>query len=78
MGVVGIYVHGLKSRDGVSASKGQNPFELIKHGPTKKKLSNIVKCYNPAGATSREKYDWIARNIAAAIDEAVRIRKENK
>ena len=44
MGVVGIYIHGLKNSEGYIAAKGENPFDYITHGDTGKKLSSIVKC----------------------------------
>lgn len=77
MGVVGIYIHGLKNIKGETSTKGANPFDFVTHGPTKKKLSNIVKCYNPAGATSKEKYAWISKHLANAVEEAIRIRANN-
>ncbi|MGQ0815888.1 MAG: TIR domain-containing protein [Gemmatimonadota bacterium] len=49
LGVVGIHIHSLKNFDGKVAVKGANPFDFITHGPSKKKLSSIVRCYNPAG-----------------------------
>ena len=64
MGVVGIYIHGLKNMDGKISTKGKNPFDYITHGPTKKKLSSIVKCYNPAGTKSKERYVRIPVNPA--------------
>jgi hypothetical protein len=36
-----------------------------------------VKCYTPGGNTSQEKYDWIKTNLAAAVEEAVKIRGQN-
>jgi hypothetical protein len=36
-----------------------------------------VKCYNPAGATSKDRYDWIKTHLANAVEEAIRIRSEN-
>lgn len=77
MGVVGIYIHGLKNNEGYISKKGNNPFNYITHGGTKEKLSTIVKCYNPAGANSKERYDWISRNIANAVEEAIKIRNNN-
>jgi len=77
MGVVGICIHGLKNVDQKTATKGNNPFDYITHGTTKKKLSSIVKCYNPAGATSKERYAWIAKHLANAVDEAITIRSNN-
>lgn len=77
MGIVGIYIHGIKNLAGETSTKGANPFDYITHGATKKKLSSIVKCYNPGGTTSKEKYAWISQHLANAVEEAIRIRKAN-
>ena len=77
MGVVGIYVHGLKDLDERIATKGSNPFASITHGVSGKKLSKIVKCYNPQGTSSKDRYAWIKKHLANAADEAVTIRKNN-
>ena len=77
MGVVGIYIHGIKNSQGFIAEKGNNPFDYIPYGDSGKKLSAIVKCYNPAGVNSKERYDWISRNISNAAEEAVKIRNNN-
>ena len=74
MGVVGIHVHGLEDSNGKISQKGQNPFEFITHGNSKKKLSSILKCYNPAGRSSKERYGWITQHLANAVEEAIRIR----
>ena len=77
MGLVGIYIHGLLDSDEKTSSKGKNPFDYIGYGNTGKKLSSIVKCYNPAGSNSKEKYDWIKQNLANKVAEANQIRKNN-
>ncbi len=77
MGVVGIYIHGLKNSDGYISEKGENPFDYITYGDSGKKLSAIVKCYNPAGTNSKEKYDWISKHLANAVEEAVEIRENS-
>jgi len=77
LGVVGIRIHGLQNFDGVTASAGDNPFDFVTHGPTKKKLSSIVKCYNPAGDNSKDRYAWISTHLANAVEEAIRIRAVN-
>ncbi len=77
MGVVGIYIHGLKNSQGHISEKGNNPFDYITHGETKEKLSTIVKCYNPAGANSKERYNWILQHLANAVEEAIKIRNNN-
>lgn len=77
MGVVGIYIHGIKNSQGYISNKGSNPFDYITHGDTKNKLSTIVKCYNPVGSNSKERYDWISRNISAIVEEAIKIRNNH-
>ena len=77
MGVVGIYIHGLENAGGKVATKGANPFAHIPYGDDGKRLSSIVKCYTPAGSNSKERYAWIKKHLANAVEEAVRIRKDN-
>jgi hypothetical protein len=75
IGVVGIYIHGLKNLAGETSTKGANPFDSITHGGGK--LSSIVKCYDPAGADSKEKYAWISAHLSNAVEEAINIRAAN-
>lgn len=77
MGVVGIYIHGIKNSQGLITKKGLNPFDYIPYGDDGEKLSSIVRCYNPGGSNSKENYDWIKRNIRNAAEEAVKIRQKN-
>ena len=77
MGVVGIHIHGLKNMNGNIAKKGNNPFDYIKHGESEKLLSSIVKCYNPQGTNSKERYAWIAEHLENAVEEAIKIRSKN-
>lgn len=74
MGIVGIDIHGLLNSDGYTSHKGENPFDYITHGHTGKLLSSIIKRYDPAGANSKERYNWIARNLSDIVEEAVKIR----
>lgn len=74
MGVVGIRIHGLKDKYGNTSIKGANPFDYV-HFKSGKPLSSVVKCYNPAGRTSKERYDWISTHLANAVAEAIKIRK---
>lgn len=76
-GIVGIHIHGLKNSKQETSAKGDNPFDYINYGNTGKKLSSIVKCYNPSGSTSQEKYNWIKEHLANAVEEAIAIRKDN-
>lgn len=77
MGVVGIHIHGLKNFDGTTSIKGANPFDHVTHAKTGRKLSAIVKCYDPAGADSKSRYDWISKHLANAVEEAITIRGKN-
>lgn len=73
-GIVGIYIHNLKNRDGEQSSKGSNPFrEFTVNGD---KLSSIVKAYDPPYSTSRRVYSHIEDNIEDWVEEAVEIRNE--
>ena len=76
-GVVGIHIHGLENSDRKVSTKGKNPFALIGYGNTNQKLSSIVKCYDPAGSNSQERYAWIKKHLANAVAEAIIIRKNN-
>lgn len=78
IGVVGVRIHGLRDLDCKLAAKGPNPFDFVTHGPTGKKLSSIVKCYDPGGADSKERYAWIAKHLGNAVEEAIKIRNENE
>ena len=73
MGVVGIYIHGLENSEGLVATGGDDPFFYINYGNTGKKLSSIVKCYKPQGTTSNSRYEWIAKHLANAVEEAIEI-----
>lgn len=77
MGVVGIRIHGLKDSKGNISNQGSNPFDYIDYGNTGNKLSSIVKCYTPSGSGSQERYAWIEKHLANAVEEGVDIRKKN-
>lgn len=87
-GIVGIYIHGLKDENGKQAQKGKNPFEdfcidttfnYIAHNPNpvdenEKNLAKVVKAYDPPYLISTNVYDYIEKNIADWIEEAIDIR----
>ncbi len=77
MGVVGIYIHGLKNQAGYIAIKGENPLDYVTFTNGGKKLSSVAKSYDPGGANSKEKYAWISEHISNAVAEAIKIRNEN-
>lgn len=74
-GVVGIYIHNLKDSDGKQAKKGGNPFDDFTMQRDKKKLSSIVKAYNPPHSDSKSAYDYVSKNISDWIEEAIKIRE---
>ena len=77
MGVVGIHIHGLRNDESKISNKGGNPFAHINFVESGKRLSAIVQCYDPGGSNSKERYAWISRNLEAAVEEAIRVRKGN-
>jgi len=72
MGVVGICVHNLKDNAEKQCAVGSNPFDYVTVGG--KKLSSIVKLYNPPYTTSTYVYAHIKQNIADWVEEAIKIR----
>ncbi len=72
-GIVGIHIHQIKNKEGNQAKKGSNPFDNLTLG--EKKLSSIVKCYNPPVTDSKEAYNYIYENIEEWIEEAIQIRQ---
>lgn len=75
-GLLGVYIHGLKDSDGNQATKGGNPFSGFTVGKDKKKLSSIVKAYDPPFSTSSKVYDHINNNLSDWIEEAIKIRDD--
>jgi len=74
-GVVGVYVHNLKDRDGKQSSKGKNPFDdFTMKRDGSKKLSSLVKAYDPPFTTSTYVYDHIKSNLESWVEEAISIR----
>lgn len=74
-GVVGIYIHNLRDSNGDQSTKGANPFySIIVEG---KRLSNIVKAYDPPYKRSTNVYAHIKDNISDWVEEAIRIRSRN-
>lgn len=74
LGVIGIYVHNLKDSDGDLSIKGSNPFADF--SVNEKKLSSVIKCYDPPFKTSSYVYDYIKDNIEDWIEEAIVLRND--
>jgi hypothetical protein len=71
-GLLGIYIHNLKNKEGQQSIKGTNPFNTfsINHAP----LSKIVSAYDPPYTDSTHVYAHVANNIAKWIEDAISIR----
>jgi hypothetical protein len=74
-GVLGIYIHNLKNSQGLQSAVGENPFDSFELNG--KKLSSVVKCYNPPYKKSTNVYKYISENIEDWIEKAIEIRKNN-
>lgn len=71
-GVLGVYVHNLKDKNGNQSTIGMNPFEYLTVSGMK--MSSIVKSYNPPYFASTQVYDYIKQNLASWIEESISIR----
>ena len=71
-GVVGVYIYNLKDSDENQSQKGRNPFDDITIEG--KKLSTVVKLYDPPYKSSSKAYDYIKENIADWVEKAIQIR----
>ncbi len=73
-GLLGIYVHNLKDRQGLQTTKGTNPFSefTLKNGTVP--LSSVVQAYDPPYYSSTDVYAYIQNNLETWIDDAIRIR----
>jgi hypothetical protein len=72
-GVVGIYIHGLKDKEGFQSNKGANPFSAITIGG--RTLSTIVKAYDTPYSESKNVYQYISDNLSDWIEKAITIRQ---
>lgn len=73
-GVLGIYVHNLKDKEGNQSTKGRNPFDDFTLNGVK--LSKIVKAYDPPYTTSSYVYNYIKENLADWVEKAIEIRNQ--
>ena len=76
-GVVGVYIHNLKNANGEQTSMGDNPFDDFTMKRDNKKLSSIVKIYNPPYSDSTDVYDYIKNNLESWVEEAISIRENH-
>lgn len=77
-GLLGVHIHRLKNLAKEQDVKGANPFEGFTLCEGKKKLASVVKTYDPPQSTSTSVYEYIQKNLADWVDEAVTIRANFK
>lgn len=73
-GLVGVYIHKLQDASENQSTQGRNPFDDFTIDSGRKKLSSVVKAYNPPYQSSTYVYDYIKENIASWVEEAISIR----
>lgn len=73
-GLLGIYIHNLKDKEGNQSTKGRNPFDDFTMKRDNSKLSIVVKAYDPSCFDSQMVYDYIKKNLASWVEEAIKIR----
>lgn len=76
-GILGIHIHKLKNSNGETSATGNNPFDHVTLNNGAKKLSSVVKVYDPPGTDSTAVYNHIKDNIEEWIETAVDIRSKN-
>ncbi|MFH1778863.1 MAG: TIR domain-containing protein [Candidatus Omnitrophota bacterium] len=74
-GVLGIYIHNLEDREGKQSAKGNNPFDYLTMNQDGKKLSSIVKAYDPPFSTGTYVYGYIKDHLTDWVEEAIKIRE---
>ena len=72
MGLLGIHIHNLTDHNEEQSKQGANPFDDFNING--KSLSSIVKIYNPSYQVSKTVRNYIAENLEAWIEEAIKIR----
>ena len=72
-GVLGIYIHNLRNREGLQARKGVNPLSKLLLGP--RRMSEIVPTYDPQGYDSKDVYATIRRGMVDWVENALRVRR---
>ena len=77
-GVVGIHIHNLQNSNQEQSTKGGNPFDHVTLGGTDgKKLSSVVKSYDPPYTNSTQVYAYIKENLSDWVEAAITIRNAN-
>lgn len=73
-GVLGVYIHNLKDKDGNQCVMGNNPFSYVSLGNGYGKLDSVIKAYSSPYLTSTYVYDDIKEKLPDLLEEAIDIR----
>ena len=68
-GIVGVYIHKLKNKDGKQDSKGANPFD--NYNINGFSMSNYVRCFESIYSSSDNVYNDIKNNIEDLIEYGI-------
>ena len=71
-GILGIRIRNIKDQEKKTDTPGRNPFDDFTIG--EKKLSTVVKLYDPSYKRSSNVYNYIKENIADWVEQAIQIR----
>ena len=69
-GIVGIYIHKLKDKDGNQTDQGTNPFNSV-YTNDGERLSKYVTCFDSSYSKSEDVYSDIEDNIEDLIENAI-------
>ena len=69
-GIVGIYIHKLKDKEGNQIDQGANPFYTV-YTNSGERLSKYVRCFDSTYISSQYVYDDIKGHIEDLIEEAI-------
>ena len=72
IGVLGVYIHHLKDKDGKQAAKGASPFEGVT--VSGKAISSYAKMYDPPYSDSKAAYEYIGTKLASWVESAIELR----
>jgi hypothetical protein len=70
-GVLGIHIHNLKDRTSTQAARGSNPFDYLTLGNDGRKLSSVIRSYDPPHVDSTQVYAHIKNHLEAWVDAAI-------
>jgi hypothetical protein len=73
-GILGVHIHNLEDRELKQSTRGSNPFDYFTFENGTKRMSSIVRVYDPPYLVSTDVYNYIRQNLAGWVEEAVRIR----